>query len=72
MSPKLNGYGTPCRGLKYMLVDQTSIHRELPPPPARPLHLRPPNTTVDIKIDGRTAGENPQMHLRLKPKIDES
>lgn len=40
-------------GFKYILVDQGSIRRERPPPPARPLHLRPPDTTVDIKIDGR-------------------
>jgi hypothetical protein len=41
-------------GFKYILVDEASIHRDRPPPPARPLHLRPPDTTVDIKIDGRT------------------
>jgi hypothetical protein len=38
---------------KYILIDEASIHRERPPPPARPLHLRPPDTSVDIKIDGR-------------------
>jgi len=41
-------------GFRYILVDEASIHRDRPPPPARPLHLRPPDTTVDIKIDGRT------------------
>jgi hypothetical protein len=40
-------------GFEYILVDQASMHRERPPPPARPLHLRPPDTTVDIKIDGQ-------------------
>jgi hypothetical protein len=41
-------------GFRYIVVDEASIHRARPPPPARPLHLRPPDTTVDIKIDGRT------------------
>jgi hypothetical protein len=40
-------------GFKFILLDEASIHRERPPLPARPLHLRPPDTSVDIKIDGR-------------------
>lgn len=41
-------------GFKHILVDEASIRRDRPPPPARPLHLRPADTRVDVKIDGRT------------------
>jgi hypothetical protein len=43
----------PVPGFKYILVDEASLHRDRPPEPARPLHLRPQDTSVDIKIDGR-------------------
>lgn len=42
-------------GFKYIFVDEASIHRDRPPrPPGDDIHLRPRDTTADIKIDGRT------------------
>jgi hypothetical protein len=42
-------------GFKYIFVDEASIHRQRPPlPPRDDHHLRPWDTTVDIKVDGQT------------------
>lgn len=42
-------------GFKYIFVDEASIHRQRPPLPSRDdQHLRPWDTTVDIKVDGQT------------------
>src|SRR5262249_53463170 len=42
-------------GFKYIFVDEASIHRQRPPLPARDgFHLRPWDTTADIKVDGPT------------------
>lgn len=40
---------------KYISVDEASIHRQRPPLPRRDdHHLRPWDTTADIKVDGQT------------------
>ena len=42
-------------GFKYIFVDEASIHRQRPPlPPRDDHHLRPWDTTADIKVDGQT------------------
>lgn len=42
-------------GFKYIYVDEASIHRQRPPLPSRDdQHLRPWDTTVDIKVDSQT------------------
>jgi hypothetical protein len=42
-------------GFKYIFVDEASIHRQRPPLPRRDdYHLRPWDTTADIKVDGQT------------------